>query len=219
MRTLIVGSSGGIGEALVKRCADDGDVVSLSRTDNGLELTDEPSIERATASLEGSFERIIIATGILAPNEGRPEKRLADVRQDALSELFAINAAGPILILKHLISRLPKEKASRIAVLSARVGSIGDNGIGGWYAYRASKAALNQLVRTAAIELSRTHRKAVLVALHPGTVATAFTADYQGRHKTVAPEVAAENLLRVLDGLEPSATGSFLDQNGDVVVW
>jgi NAD(P)-dependent dehydrogenase (short-subunit alcohol dehydrogenase family) len=105
------------------------------------------------------------------------------------------------------------------AALSARVGSIGDNRIGGWYAYRAAKAALNQIVHTGAIELARSHRQAVCVALHPGTVATRFTEKYAGRHPTVAPEQAAANLLSVIDGLGPDQTGRFFDWAGTPVPW
>ncbi len=219
IRTLIVGASGGIGAALVARCGDDGEVVTLSRSADGLDVTDEASVERAVATLDGAFQRIFVTVGILAPPGGEPERRLGEVAQDALAQLFAVNASGPLLVLKHLVPYLPKDEIVRIGVLSARVGSIGDNGIGGWYAYRASKAALNQFVRTAAIELSRSHPKSVLAALHPGTVATPFTADYQGRHKTVPPATAAENLACVLGELAPADTGSFRDQNGETVEW
>lgn len=219
IRTLIVGASGGIGAALAARCRDDGDVVTLSRSADGLDVTNEASIERAIATLDGSFQRAFITVGILAPEGGQPERRLGEVEPEALAHLFAVNAIGPLLILKHLAPYLAKDETVRIGVLSARVGSIGDNGIGGWYAYRASKAALNQFVRTAAIELSRTHPKSVLAALHPGTVATPFTADYQGRHKTVPADVSAANLVRILSKLAPDDTGSFKDQNGEPVEW
>ncbi|MCP1199145.1 SDR family NAD(P)-dependent oxidoreductase [Notoacmeibacter sp. MSK16QG-6] len=219
IRTLIVGASGGIGAALAAKCRDDGEVVTLSRSADGLDVTDEASIERAIATLDDTFQRVFVAVGILAPEGGQPERRLGEVEPDALAYLFAVNATGPLLVLKHLIPHLAKDEGVRIGILSARVGSIGDNEIGGWYAYRASKAALNQFVRTAAVELSRSHPESVLAALHPGTVATPFTADYQGRHRTVSPETAAENLVRVLSGLGPEETGSFRDQNGETVPW
>ena len=114
---------------------------------------------------------------------------------------------------------LPREGRSVLAVLSARVGSIGDNRIGGWISYRSAKAAVNQVVRTASIELARSHPQAVCVALHPGTVATAFTEKYLGRHPSVAPEAAADNLLSVMDGLNADQTGQFFDWAGKEVPW
>jgi len=133
--------------------------------------------------------------------------------------VMAVNAIGPALVLGHMARLLPRDRRAVVAVLSARVGSIGDNRIGGWHSYRASKAALNQIVRGAAIEIGRTHRQAVCVALHPGTVATSFTAGYAGRHPTVAPDEAATNLLAVLDGLTPAQSGGFYDYAGVVVPW
>ncbi|MCE2749682.1 MAG: C factor, cell signaling protein, partial [Rhodobacter sp.] len=114
---------------------------------------------------------------------------------------------------------LPRDVPARCAVLSARVGSIGDNRLGGWYSYRAAKAALNQLVHTAAIEIARTHPQAVVACLHPGTVATPFTAKYLGTHPAVPPDVAAQNLLEVLDSLTPAQSGGFFDAQGRVVPW
>lgn len=219
VRSLVIGASGGIGEALLERCAGDGEVVALSRKADGLDLLDEQSVARTLERIEGRFDRIFIATGILATEAGTPEKKLDDCDPSELARLMAVNAIGPLLVLKHLKPRLPRDASTRIGVLSARVGSIGDNRMGGWYGYRASKAALNQYLRSAAIEFSRTHKNAVLAALHPGTVATPFTADYQGRHRTVSPEAAAQNLVAVLDSLTPSDTGSFRDQNGKPIAW
>jgi NAD(P)-dependent dehydrogenase (short-subunit alcohol dehydrogenase family) len=106
-----------------------------------------------------------------------------------------------------------------VGVLSARVGSIGDNGLGGWYSYRAAKAALNQLIHTASIEVARSHPLAVLALLHPGTVQTGLTAAYAAGHPVVTPEVAAGHLLAVLDGLTPAETGGFFDWTGARVAW
>jgi NAD(P)-dependent dehydrogenase (short-subunit alcohol dehydrogenase family) len=152
--------------------------------------------------------------------EGRaPEKTLRAIDGAAMAEVMAVNAVGPALVLSEVPRLLPKAGRSVVAVLSARVGSIGDNRLGGWHSYRASKAALNMIVRGAAVELSRSHREAVCVALHPGTVATRFTEDYRGRHAAVAPEVAAENLLGVMEGLSVADTGGFFDWAGEVVPW
>lgn len=219
-RALIIGASGGIGAALCEALAGRGDEVTrLSRSADGLDVTREAAIAAAVAPLGGSYERIIIATGALEAAGHPPEKTIRDLKPEALAAQFAVNAVGPLLVLKHIWRLIPRDRPSAIAVLSARVGSIGDNRLGGWYSYRTAKAALNQLVHTAAIELARSHREAVLVSLHPGTVATPFTANYAGRHKTVPPAEAAANLLAVIDGLTPADTGGFFDWKGEIIPW
>ena len=135
-----------------------------------------------------------------------------------MAQVMAVNAIGPALLLRHAPRLLPRHGRSVVAVLTARVGSIGDNGLGGWYSYRASKAAANQIVRTAAIEIGRRYKEAAVVALHPGTVATSFTKNFPGYQK-VAPEAAAENLLRVIDGIGPEQSGRFFDWAGEEVPW
>ena len=124
-----------------------------------------------------------------------------------------------MLVLKHGLRLLPRDRPATFAALSARVGSIGDNALGGWYSYRSAKAALNQMLRTASVELARSHRQLACVALHPGTVATPFTEAYLGRHPAVPPAEAAQNLLRVIDGLTPAQTGQFFDWQGKAVPW
>jgi NAD(P)-dependent dehydrogenase (short-subunit alcohol dehydrogenase family) len=121
--------------------------------------------------------------------------------------------------LKHALRMMPKDAPCRFAVLSARVGSIGDNALGGWYSYRTAKAALNQLIHTAAIEVARSHPQAVLALLHPGTVDTAFTAAYQPAYEKLTPAQSAAALLGVLDGLSPSESGGFFGWQGDVIPW
>ena len=136
-----------------------------------------------------------------------------------MAATFAVNATGPALLMKHLLPLLKRDDASIFATLSAKVGSIGDNHLGGWYSYRASKSALNQIVHGAAIELGRSHKDSVVVALHPGTVETPFTADYAGHHKTVTAQTAADNLLGVIEGLTPYQSGGFFDYAGDEIAW
>ena len=170
---LLIGNSGGIGHALQGTLEARGaKVTGLSRRDTGLDLSDEASIEGQLSALSGPFDAILVASGALEINGARPEKALSQLTQSALVEQFIVNAAGPALILKHAPRLLPKDRPSQFAALSARVGSIGDNKIGGWYSYRAAKAALNQIIHTGAIELARTHKQAICVALHPGTVQT-----------------------------------------------
>ncbi|SFB85267.1 SDR family NAD(P)-dependent oxidoreductase [Tropicimonas isoalkanivorans] len=218
-RALIVGASGGIGAALQRVLADRGyDVVGLSRTLDGLDVTDAASVDRVLGAQEGPFDIILVASGILAPEGGTPEKSLDQIDAAAMAHVMAVNAIGPALVLRHVPRMLPTDARSVVGVLTARVGSIGDNGLGGWYAYRASKSAANQIVRTAAIEIGRKHKQAVVVALHPGTVATPFTKAYPG-HRKVAPHEAAENLLRVTDGLTPAESGKFFDWAGKEVPW
>ncbi len=218
-RTLIVGASGGIGGALVHNVESRGEsVVALSRSIDGLDIVDEKSVADCLDRLDGWFDRIVVATGALSGAGYRPEKTLKSLDPAAIAAQFALNATGPMLVLKHALRLLPRDRRSVFAVLSARVGSIGDNRLGGWYSYRASKAALNQLVHTAAIEVARSHRQAICVTLHPGTVATAFTRDYPN-HVSVSSQEAAQNLLRVMDGLSTADTGGFFDWAGKQVVW
>lgn len=217
---LIIGASGGIGSALAADLKNRGyDVAGLSRSDDGFDVTHPAQAAAQLAHLEGPFDMIIVALGILAPHGAAPEKSLTAIDPDAMAQTFAVNTIGPALVLREVPRLLAKDRRAVVAVLSARVGSIGDNHIGGWHAYRASKAALNQIVHGAAIELGRSHKQAVCVALHPGTVATAFTADYAGRHKTVPAQDAARDMLDVLDGLAPAQSGGFYDYAGQEVPW
>lgn len=219
-KVLIIGASGGIGAALVNRLGMQGaQVVALSRLADGLDVTNEESVEAHLGVLEGVFDGIIIATGALEIDGAMPEKSIRAVTAASMAAQFAVNAIGPALILRHSARLLPRDKRSICAVLSARVGSIGDNRIGGWTSYRAAKAAANQIVHTTAIELARTHPKLVCVALHPGTVETPFTAKYLGRHPAVPADQAAQNLLSVMSQLTPKQTGGFFDWAGHEVVW
>jgi NAD(P)-dependent dehydrogenase (short-subunit alcohol dehydrogenase family) len=219
-RALVIGDTGGIGAALAEALRARGaEVTGLSRSRDGLDLRDPQNIERVMAGVEGPFATVLLATGILAPPGGAPEKSLAAIEAGAMLEVMQVNAIGPAMILRHMPRLLPRRERSALGVLSARVGSIGDNRLGGWHGYRASKAALNQIVRGVAIELGRTHREAVVAALHPGTVETRFTADYAPSHGKLAPEAAARRLLGVLDRLEPGESGRFWDHEGQDVPW
>tara|TARA_B110000285_G_scaffold112218_1_gene127376 strand:+ start:2005 stop:2643 length:639 start_codon:yes stop_codon:yes gene_type:complete len=208
---LIIGASGGIGAALAMTAQ--GNVTALSRAVDGLDVTDPISVDRILGKLDGRFDSIIVAIGVL----GTPEKSLSAIDADAMLNVLRVNAVGPALILRHVPRLLAA--GGRVAVLSARVGSIGDNVIGGWHSYRASKAALNQIVHGGAIELARTNKGSICIALHPGTVATPFTQNYVGRHAAVLPEVAAANLWGVIAGLTPEQTGKFFDFSGKEIPW
>jgi NAD(P)-dependent dehydrogenase (short-subunit alcohol dehydrogenase family) len=217
---LIIGASGGIGSAVRSALEARGaQVVGLSRSGDGLDITDEASVETHLGALDGPFDGLIVASGALEIDGAAPEKTVQAVTAQAMADQFAVNAIGPALVLRHAGRLLPRKGRSVAAVLTARVGSIGDNRIGGWTSYRAAKAAANQIVHTTAIELARTHRELAMVALHPGTVETPFTAKYLGRHPAVPAQEAAGNILAVLDGLTAEQTGGFYDWAGKAVVW
>ena len=219
---IIVGPCGGIGSALcesLRVAGDFGDVVGLSRPE--VDLCDEASIARVASRLpKGDVRLVINAAGILHDAGRGPEKSLRDLDPAFLSRLFAVNAIGPALLMKHLLPLMPRQGRAVFASLSARVGSIGDNRLGGWYGYRASKAALNQLVRTAAIELARKHPEAICVALHPGTVVTRLSAPFADQGKSLlSPNDAAEHLLKVIAALKVGDSGRFFDWRGTSVPW
>ncbi|MEM8741369.1 MAG: SDR family oxidoreductase [Pseudomonadota bacterium] len=214
-RTLILGASGGIGAALLGATGG----VGVSRRETGLELSDEASLARVAAGLEGPFTTIIDATGALEIDGVPPEKAIAQIQPDNMARHFAVNAIGTALILKHFSPLLPRKGRCVFASLSARVGSIGDNRLGGWISYRAAKAAQNQIIHTAAIEIARGRPDAAVVAIHPGTVRTSLTERYAKGHATVAPAEAAENILTVLRALTPADTGRFFAWDGQEISW
>ena len=219
-RILIIGASGGIGAAMTSALRARGDeVVALSRSADGFDITDEASVAVHLGALQGSFDLVFVATGALEINGAMPEKSVKSVTSQAMVDQFALNALGPALVLRHAAELLPRDRVAMVAVLSARVGSIGDNRMGGWISYRSAKAAVNQIVHTTAIELARSHKHSICVALHPGTVATPFTEKYLGRHPAVPASEAAENLIRVMQGLTPDQTGGFFDWQGKRIPW
>ncbi|MEM7641208.1 MAG: SDR family NAD(P)-dependent oxidoreductase [Pseudomonadota bacterium] len=211
---LIIGASGGIGAALADHLATTHDVIRLSRSRDGLDITDDASVAKALADLP-KIDLAFIATGILAPDGHDPEKSLDAIDPDAMANTFAVDAIGPALVLKHLAPHL--SDSARVGVLTARVGSIGDNRMGGWYSYRAAKAAANQITHGAAIEIGRKRKQSVVVALHPGTVETPFTEGYKA--PKVSAREAAANLVNVLTSLDGAQTGGFFDYAGKEIPW
>lgn len=227
---MVIGANGGIGAALVAALAATGRydrIIAAARhaPDTSadrveylpIDIADPVSIEAAAARIDTPLTRVIVATGILHDDAAGPERALRDLDADRLAHLFAINTIGPALALKHFAPLLAKDEPATIACISARVGSISDNRLGGWYGYRASKAALNQIVRTAAIELARTRPHAMCVALHPGTVDTGLSKPFQRgvpAEKLFTPAYSAERLLTVLDDLTPAHSGRIFAWDG-----
>ena len=180
------------------------------------------SISAAAARLRqnhGSFQIIFCATGVLDIGGVGPEKALSDLDPLTMASAFAVNTIGPALLFKHFVPLLPASGKCVFAVLSARVGSIGDNRLGGWYSYRSSKAALNQLVKSASIEIARNRPDAICLALHPGTIETGLSRPHARGRFTHAPDQAAKNLLKVIDGVTPESTGGFMAYDGSVIPW
>ena len=230
MRTaVVVGASGGIGRALTERLAVAGRydrVVALSRSQvefndtrivsSHIDLTDEASIDKAAREV-GQSDLVIVATGVLQNERLRPERSYRAIEANAMMEAFRINTVGPALVARSFLPTLPKDRPAVFATLSARVGSITDNRLGGWHAYRASKAALNMLICNFALELARDRPLAVCVGLHPGTVETSLSEPFQrGVPPTqlFTPVYSANCMLKVLESLTPADSGGVFAWDG-----
>lgn len=222
-RALVIGASGSIGQAFVQALRSDphcAEVVELSRSSQpALDLTEPDSIERAAQQLKAQapFQLIIHAAGILHRDALQPEKSLSKLNNQTMQTVFQINALGPARVLQQFVPLLSRDGA--MAFLSAKVGSIGDNRLGGWYSYRASKAALNMLIKTAAIEVARTRPQVRLLSLHPGTVISPLSAPFQGGAHARPASVAAQEMLRVIDQSTAADSGSFFAYNGERLPW
>ena len=228
---LVIGASGSIGGALLNALQHSGNyamAIGLSRQGRPpLDLLDEHSIQTAAGHLadvlktQGLTLRLVIdATGMLHTPGHQPEKSWSQLDATQMAQAFAINAIGPALLMKHFLPLLPRQGKAVFATLSAKVGSIGDNRLGGWYSYRASKAALNQLVHTAAIELRRRAPEAICVALHPGTVQSPLSDPFAKTGLEVrTPEQASKRLLAVVDQLQPKDSGGFFSHDGQPLPW
>lgn len=223
---VVFGSTGGIGSALVEAIERSGqfrEVIGLSRRHAiRFDVESEASIAEAAAQVatKGPVGLAINAVGLLHSDDLQPEKTWRGLDAEALARLFAVNAVGPALIMKHFLPLLPRRRRAVFATLSAKVGSIGDNSLGGWYGYRASKAALNQFVRTASIELARKNPHAVCVAVHPGTVDTALSKPFAKTGLPIqTPAEAASQILSTLSEFTYQHTGGFFDRFGRTLPW
>ncbi len=229
---IVVGGSGGIGGALVAQLLADPGIALVQAWSRRpvatshpklrsvvVDITDEGSVAEA-AKIAGSPRLVIVATGLLHSEQMRPEKSWRELDRDRLLESFAVNAVGPALVAKHILPLFPRDQRAVFAALSARVGSISDNHLGGWYGYRASKAALNQLIKTLSIELTRSRPHAVAVALHPGTVDTGLSKPFQSNvpgERLQPAERAAAHLLTVIDQVTPADTGALIAWDGNKI--
>ena len=219
-RALIFGASGGIGLAFSKFLENKlgiENVIKLSRSFDEFEISDEEKILKFSESIEGSFNLIINAIGVLQTTEIGPEKTINAVKQKSMIDMMTINAVGPALLLKNFSKKLDKTKFSVFVNLSARVGSITDNRLGGWISYRSSKAALNQIIKTSSIEINRRNKNAICVGLHPGTVKTRFTEKFQNTTETISPEESVEMMMKVIESLSVDDNGYCFAYDGKVI--
>lgn len=235
LRAIIIGSSGGIGGAFIDALAASDQVshiYALSRQGHShpsskvanltFDFTDESSIEAAAEALRehGAFDICIIATGLLQGEGITPEKNMRAMSLGAFQQSFMVNSFGPAVTAKYFLPLMRRDRKAVFAALSARVGSISDNRIGGWYAYRASKAALNMIIKTLSIEFGRRFKDTVIIGLHPGTVDTDLSKPFQGNvpeGKLFTPKFSASQMLKVIDQLRPEDSGSLFAWDGQKV--
>jgi NAD(P)-dependent dehydrogenase (short-subunit alcohol dehydrogenase family) len=235
LRVVVVGASGGIGAALVQHLVDSPQVARVHALSRGgrshpspkvanltFDFLDEDSLIAAAQALEEvkPLDMVIVATGLLQGEGITPEKNLRALSHKGFETSYATNVIGPAMCAKYFIPLLHRKRRAVFAALSARVGSISDNRLGGWYAYRASKAALNMVLKTAAIETARRFPEQLIIGLHPGTVDTGLSKPFQGNvpeGKLFTPEFSAQKLLEVIDGRTPADTGQLFAWDGQRV--
>jgi NAD(P)-dependent dehydrogenase (short-subunit alcohol dehydrogenase family) len=225
--TVIIGASGGIGAALMREAQTRGaHVVALARSFDGvahIDLEDEPSIAAAAEHIRAQGlipSRVIVATGLLHADGKGPEKSLKDIDPAWMARNFTVNTIGPALVAKHFVPLMPRKAPALFAAIGARVGSISDNRLGGWYGYRAAKAALHMTIRNIAIELGRRNDQSICVALHPGTVDTSLSKPFQGNvaeGRLFDAAYSAACLTDVLDGLQAADSGGIFAWDGTAI--
>tara|TARA_B100001057_G_scaffold38026_1_gene34298 strand:- start:61 stop:774 length:714 start_codon:yes stop_codon:yes gene_type:complete len=233
-KVAVIGSSGAIGSAFVDHYINDqsiNSIFSFSRSSIGIDnnkvkhfsidIENENSVQDAAKSVEEiNFDEIIIASGVLHTNEFGPEKSIKDLKADNILKILNVNTVGPTIIGKHFLPLLNKNNKSVMAFLSARVGSISENKLGGWYAYRASKSALNQIIKTFSIELKRTNPKAIIIGLQPGTVDSELSAPFKrsvSKNKLFSAEYSASQLLGVIERVDESSSGNLISWDGEII--
>lgn len=230
----VIGSSGAIGNAFLEAYIADPQVQKIYSFSKSkittkdkrvvhinIDITDEKSIENAALSVKGNLlDQIIIATGLLHNQSFGPEKSIKDIKKDNFTEIFSVNTIGPALIGKFFIPLLNKKERSHMAFLSARVGSISDNRLGGWYSYRASKSALNQIIKNFSIETKRTNSKAIIIGLQPGTVKSNLSQPFQKNVKEgnmFSPQDSVSALMKVINKTTEGDSGNLIGWDGKTI--
>jgi NAD(P)-dependent dehydrogenase (short-subunit alcohol dehydrogenase family) len=229
---VVIGASGSLGSEFVRQLSEEEKVTSIfafsrSKTDfnnnkvesHFIDIEDEESIQLAAnkAGKDQKIDMVIVATGMLHDKDTNPEKSLKDLSKDKFHKLFSINTIAPAIIAKHFLPKLNKETKSIFACLSARVGSISDNHLGGWYSYRASKSALNMALKNASIEINRSNKNAIIIGLHPGTVDSQLSKPFQSnvtKEKLFTAQYSAQKMLEVISSLSTADSGNLIDFNG-----
>lgn len=232
LNAVVIGAGGGIGSEFVNQLAQDptiGKIHAFSSSPkphssskvspHQINIHDESSIQECAKSVQGSIDIVIVAIGMLHDDEANimPEKSLRELSYEKFEAIFRVNTIAPALIAKHFVPLLSRKSKSIFAALSARVGSISDNQMGGWYSYRASKAALNMLIKNTAIEIGRNNKNAIIVGMHPGTVDTKLSSPFQAyvtSNKLFSPQYSVSQMLSALQNLEPKDTGNLFDYAG-----
>ncbi len=226
----IIGATGSIGAEFIKQYEKQDEIskiYSFSRSGTNfdsqkiknlkIDIEDEKSIENGAQEISEKLDIVILASGLLHNNEIMPEKSIKELSKNKFDQIFATNVIGPALVGKYFLPKLNSQENSIFAALSARVGSISDNNIGGWYAYRASKAALNMVLRNFSIEIKRKNKKAIIVGLHPGTVDSNLSKPFQAmvkENKLFSPHFSASSLIDVLSNLKTTDSGLIFDYSG-----
>ena len=233
-KVAVIGSSGAIGSAFVNHYINDlsvNSIFSFSRSSIGIDnnkvkhfsidIENESSIQNAAKSVEEiNFDEVIIASGLLHTNEFGPEKSIKDLKADNILKVLNVNTVGPAILGKYFLPLLNKDNKSVMAFLSARVGSISENKLGGWYAYRASKSALNQVIKTFSIELKRINPKAIIIGLQPGTVDSELSAPFKrsvSNNKLFTAEYSVSQLLEVIERADESSSGNLISWDGEII--
>ena len=230
----IIGSSGAIGRAFLDAYIADkeiSNIYSISRTEVesnderiihiNIDVTDEVSVKAAASKIgENRLDKLIVATGILHTELFGPEKSIKDIKIENFVKIFSVNAFGPALIGKYFLPLMKKDKKSIAAFLSARVGSISENKLGGWYAYRASKSALNQIIKNFSIESKRTNPTGIIIGLQPGTVKSKLSEPFQKnvkKGKLLLPKDSVKSLIRVIESVMQNDSGKIFDWKGEEI--
>ena len=223
---VVIGNSGSIGSAIEKELSDQGfkNIIGFNRSSNPrLDLLNEETIAQSAQFIKDKDIPVSIvfdATGLLHDDNNMPEKTYKNIDQIFMRKNFEINVMGPALIMKYFLPLLDKEEKSIFASISAKVGSISDNRYGGWYSYRASKAALNQMIKTASIEMKMKNQNVICLAIHPGTVESKLSKPFQKNDLTIqSPQESASNIFKILTSSTSKDTGSFYNWDGKIIDW